>query len=349
VLVVGAGIIGLASAYRLARAGHRVTLVDPAPATGATWAAAGMIAPSAEIAPGEEDNYALQCRAPGAWRDLGAELAGLTGVGVTLHETGTLVVGWDASDRRLVDQYVDVARAFGATVRAVNRESHPEVFAALSDRITTGVVMDGDAWLDPDEAVTALLRALDALGVEVVQERVTCLSTAPDGVTARTETRTLHADLGLLTTGAAPLPEGVASPPHDVRPVRGITVRVAGPDRSDQPTVRAFVRGRAFYMVSRPGGHCVLGASSEERRDASIEVGELSRLLRDGLEVVPSLETAAIVETRVGLRPASEDGRPFLTGLDLAGWTWSSGHYRHGVTLAPLAALDALAHVEERS
>ena len=46
VIVVGGGIIGLASAFRLARAGHAVTLFDPAPAQGATHAAAGMLAPS---------------------------------------------------------------------------------------------------------------------------------------------------------------------------------------------------------------------------------------------------------------------------------------------------------------
>ena len=54
-LIVGGGIIGLASAFRLARSGHAVTLFDPSVARGATWAAAGMVAPSAEIA--ENNGY----------------------------------------------------------------------------------------------------------------------------------------------------------------------------------------------------------------------------------------------------------------------------------------------------
>src|ERR1700692_2082127 len=59
-VVVGGGIVGLTSAWRLARHGCQVTLMDPAPGRGATWAAAGMIAPSAEISPGEQANFELQ-------------------------------------------------------------------------------------------------------------------------------------------------------------------------------------------------------------------------------------------------------------------------------------------------
>jgi len=73
-LVVGAGIIGLTSAFRLARSGYAVTIFDPTPARGATWAAAGMLAPSAEISPGEESNYALQSGAVSMWHDLSDEL-----------------------------------------------------------------------------------------------------------------------------------------------------------------------------------------------------------------------------------------------------------------------------------
>jgi glycine/D-amino acid oxidase-like deaminating enzyme len=143
------------------------------------------------------------------------------------------------------------------------------------------------------------------------------------------------------------LPSGaVASGEHAVRPIHGITVRVRGIDRSTQPMIRSFVRGATFYMVSRPGGYNVLGASSEERLESGAQVGEVQRLLRDALDVVPALETAVILETREGNRPASDDLRPFFEVLDGGRWAWSSGHFRHGVTLAPLAANEALRFVE---
>ena len=340
VLVVGGGIIGLTSAVQLGLHGFRVTMFDPQPGKGATWAAAGMIAPSAEIAPGEKRNYRLQCGALGAWRDLNTALRDLIDAEVDLYETGTLLVGWDASDRRLVERFVEVATDFGVEVPAVDRRSEPSPFEGLSGRIVEGRFIAGDGWLDPDQAVTRLRAALGRLDVTVIEQSVHRIGVEGDEVVAFTGDGSFRGSFGLLATGATSLPEGAAtSGANLVRPVRGMTARVHGLDRSTQPTVRAFVHGRTFYMVSRPGGYCVLGATSEERSEPAIEVGEFQRLLRDALDVVPALETANLLETRMGLRPASEDLEPFFEVLGGGRWAWSSGHYRHGVTLAPIAAL----------
>jgi glycine oxidase len=342
-LVVGGGIIGLASAFGLAHRGWTVTLLDPAPGKGATWAAAGMVAASAEIAPGEQVNYELQKRALPAWRELRVELREVTGTELDIHETGTLMVGWDGSDRRLVDQFAQVAAEFGVHPRAVQRTVDADMFNGLSGRINEGLFIDGDAWLDPDLAVALLIAANESLGVHVVTETVLEVSGDDESVCATTSAATYEASFGILATGAVPLPTGAAaSGTNAVRPVRGMTARVLGLDRSTQPTVRAFVRGRTFYLVSRPGGYCILGATSEERSEPVVEVGEMQRLLRDALDVVPALETANLLETRMGLRPANVDFEPFFEVLAPGRWAWSSGHYRHGVTLAPLAARNAI-------
>ncbi len=76
-------------------------------------------------------------------------------------------------------------------------------------------------------------------------------------------------------------------------------------------------------------------ASSDERRSLGIEVGEFHRLLRDALDIVPELESATVIETRQGLRPATANLAPFIEQIGNR-WFWSSGFYRHGVTLAPL-------------
>ena len=346
-LVVGGGVIGLTSAFRLARRGWQVTLFDPAPGKGATWAAAGMIAASAEIAPGEQTNYQRQKCALPAWRELRIELAEVTGSELNLYETGTLLIGWDGGDRRMVEQFAQVAAEFGVRPRVVERASEPEMFLGLTGRIGQGLYIEGDGWLDPDEAVEILTAANAALGVVPVAETVLAVSNHDGRVSATTPRSTYEGSLGILATGATPLPQGAApSGTNTVRPVRGITARVLGIDRSSQPTVRAFVRGRTFYLVSRPGGYCVLGATSEERSEPVVEVGEMHRLLRDALDVVPSLETANLLEARMGLRPANVDLEPFFEVLAGGRWAWSSGHYRHGVTLAPLAARDAVAFAE---
>lgn len=345
-LIVGAGVIGTTSAFRLARRGWRVTLFDPAPGSGATWAAAGMIAPNAEVSPGEEENFALQRGALDAWRDIAREVLELTGEAIDLFETGTLLVGYDAGDRRLVQQFAHVAERFGVVTQLVTREGHEALFDGVSPRVHEGVLLDGDAWLDPDQVIALLTKANATLGVTVVREKVLIATTDGGHVEATTVDQTFRGDVGILATGARALPQGVAERVANVvRPVRGMTVRVQGFDRSALPTLRAFVRGRSLYLVSRPGGYCVLGASSDEQEELVVEVGELQRLLRDALDLVPALESAAIVETRQGLRPASKDLAPFVEIVDER-WAWLSGHYRHGVTLAPLAALEAQSFAE---
>lgn len=345
-LVVGGGIIGATSAFRLARVGWRVTLFDPDPGSGASYAAAGMIAPSAEIAPGEEENYQLQRGALSAWRDLAHDLENVTGESLDIVEHGTLLVGFDASDRRLVAQFEMVASSYGVRPVRVTRTSHPDFFQDVTPRVSEGLYLEGDAWLDPDQAMSLLASANGLLGVTVVREEVVLAGVEESHVEVTTTERRGWGDIGVLATGARALPGGVAQRADNVvRPVRGMTVRVRGVDRSDQPTLRAFVRGRPLYLVSRPGGYCVLGASSDEQRELAVEVGELQRLLRDALDILPSLESAALVETRQGLRPASRSHSPFFEVID-GRWAWLSGHYRHGVTLAPLAAHETLSFAE---
>jgi glycine oxidase len=217
------------------------------------------------------------------------------------------------------------------------------MFEGASPRITEGLFLEGDAWLDPDQAVALLTDANERLGVSVVNETVREAGITGNEVVVTTDTQDIAGTFGILATGAHALPLGLRGQGvQEVRPVRGMTIRVQGPDRSTLPTIRAFVRGRSFYIVGRSAGYCVLGASSDEQEQLLVEVGDLHRLLRDGLDIIPSLENASFIETRQGLRPASKNLEPFFEVIDER-WAWSSGHYRHGVTLAPLAAQQALA------
>ncbi len=305
-----------------------------------------MIAPIAEIGPGEESNYELQSGALNAWRGFSNDLRDVIGRELTIVEHGTLLVGWDASDRRLFDQYAQVASGLGVVPRRVLRDDAPAPFEGVSARIVEGLLIAGDAWLDPDQVVSYVSEANRQLGVTTVEEEVVRVCGDGVHVGAFTASDSFSGDLGIIATGALGLPPGVSSSQHVVRPIHGITVRVRGIDRSEQPMIRSFVRGSTFYMVSRPGGYNVLGSSSEERREAGAQVGELHRLLRDALDIVPALESAVVIETREGNRPVSGDLRPFFETLDGGRWAWSSGHFRHGVTLAPIAAADALRFAE---
>lgn len=344
-LIVGAGIVGLTTAVRLALDGWRVTVFDPTPAHGATWAAAGMLAPSAEVVPGEREAFERQRWAIDEWRELISSMERWVKRRIDVVQTGTLICGWDVDDRAQVEQFVSVAREFQTPVRRVTRDDDEELFTHLSPRVRSGFLLDGDGWLDPDAAVELLLATLSELGGSVLFEEVVSVTTLSDTVTAVTAAGTYHGDVGVLATGACALPNG-ARAEHVVRPIRGITCRVVGLDRSTLPTFRAFIRGRAFYVVSRPGGYCVLGASAEERSQLRAEVGEVAYLLRDALDLLPGLEGAQLEEIRYGLRPVSSTLDPFVEILEGGRWLWSSGHFRHGVTMAPLAAREVASVLE---
>jgi glycine oxidase len=349
-IVVGGGIIGLLSAYRLAHAGFSVDLFDPQLAKGATYAAAGMLAPGGEITSGEQSQYLVQLKSRPSWELLTGEIEELCNEKIQIHKVGTLIVGWDSSDKRLVQQHLELATDFKACVSHVDHDAHPQMFEYISPRISEGLLLSDDAWVDPDQVISSLLSALSHLSVVVHHEIVHEVVPSESGVQVRSDSGMHSAAVGVIATGPSALLAGITTSGENVlRPVRGMTVRMQGFDRSTQPMVRAFVRGRKIYLVSRPGGYNVIGASSDESGTPAIEAGELQRLLRDALEVFPALETAEVVETRIGLRPASSNHEPFFEELITPNWAWSSGHYRHGITLAPLASMRALEFAKERT
>lgn len=347
-VIVGGGVIGLLSALEIARRGHLVTVVDPQPAQGATFAAAGMIAPSAEASVEHPELAERAIASRRAWPELLASLKPFAETPLDLFEVGTVFAAFDSSDRREIQQYLDVARSQGHAFSTDNSVADEPLRELLSPRIATSDFASADAFVDPDGVVNAIMRALASLNVEIRRQRVVTTSHDDQGVSVVCESGEIVAgDRGIVATGydGSPLPVTSLSP-HVVRPIRGITVRLFDPESSVGPMVRGIVRGRWVYIVRRPGGSILIGASSDESEDRVVEAGALRRLLEDAATLMPSLEWAHFEEVRVGLRPATGDHSPFFNILVAERWAWSSGHFRHGFLMAPNAARDAVAFVE---
>src|SRR5262244_3410497 len=99
VAIIGAGVVGLGIAWRLAQRGAAVTLFDKAAAgSGASHAAAGMLAICAEAEPGEQDLVALGRLSQSLWPDFAAELEAACGCAVDRRSEGTLVVALHAAE-----------------------------------------------------------------------------------------------------------------------------------------------------------------------------------------------------------------------------------------------------------
>jgi glycine oxidase len=129
-----------------------------------------------------------------------------------------------------------------------------------------------------------------------------------------------------------------------VRPVKGQTLRLRlpGPPRLAR-VVRAHVKGSPVYLVPRPDGEIVIGASVEEAGfDRRPRAGAVYELLRDAQTVLPELGEAVLAEICTGLRPGSPDNAPLVGPSGLPGLIHASGHYRNGILLTPVTA-DAVA------
>jgi glycine oxidase len=103
--------------------------------------------------------------------------------------------------------------------------------------------------------------------------------------------------------------------------------------------IRAIVEGRAVYLVARLNGEVVVGATTQEAGfDTTVRAGAVHDLLHAAVDVVPAIEELALVEARAGLRPATPDNAPLLGPSSTPGLVIATGHYRHGMLLAPFTA-----------
>ncbi len=351
IAVLGAGVIGLACAAELVRAGHDVRVYDPAPASGATQAAAGMLSPAGEAWHGEDDLLRLGVESAGLWPDYAAWLESATGVDVDHRRAGTLLVGRDHDDVQVVRRILDVLSAHGIAYDELRRRDLHEREPELSTRTAGGAYLPGDHSVNPRRVAAALLTLLgdrvERCRAEPSTTQVSENGSAGsiDGI--RTEDgRLVPADAVLVATGHA-LPPQVPQRRH-VRPVRGEILRVRLPaGQAPTRTIRAVVHGEPVYAVPRAGGEVVVGATQEEHAGEPMPtVGGVARLLDAARTLLPGLERAEILEVLARHRPGTPDNGPLLGPTGVAGLFLAAGHHRGGVLLAPVTARILRAQIE---
>ncbi|MCD5352626.1 glycine oxidase ThiO [Kineosporia mesophila] len=341
VVVLGGGVIGAACAWRLARRGLRVILVDPAPGSGASGAAAGMLAPVSEVQPGEEPLLRLGCHAAQGYPDFVRELERVSGVVTGYRRCGTLAVALTADDRARLAENRRLQAGLGLTVEALTGRRCRDLEPMLDPGVSAGTLIPDDHQVDPRRLLEALRIAATAAGVVTVQgsgtpERV---DEALAGV--RLDSGTLvRAPRVVLATGA-----WSRSVVPAVRPVKGQILRLRMPagEHVLRRTVRAVVHGRDVYLVPRENGELVVGATSEDvGLDQRVTAGAVHDLLRDAQALVPAVSELELTGTTARCRPGTPDNLPLIGPSVVPGLTLATGHHRNGVLLCAVTA-DAVA------
>ena len=109
-----------------------------------------------------------------------------------------------------------------------------------------------------------------------------------------------------VVVNAAGHAAGRLSPRVPVRPVKGQILTLA--PRADHPApLRRMVRTPSCYLVPRPDGRVVVGATQEERGDRDVTAAGVFDLLEDALHIAPELAELRLAGTAAGLRPATAD------------------------------------------
>jgi len=345
--VVGGGVIGLGIAWRAAMAGLSVTVVDEAPGRGASWAAAGMLAPVTEVHYGERPLLGLNLAAAARWPSFAVEVEEASGRPVGYTPVGTLAVARDADDNAALEDLYRFQLRCGLEVERLRSRECRQLEPGLHPSVRGGVLAAGDHQVDNRALVEALLVACGRAGVRLVAGRVAELAGDGDRVTGVVLTGGEGLAAGTVVLAAGCWSGGVGGVPAEalppVRPVKGQLLYLRGP--AAQPLCSRNVRGLEVYVVPRGDGRVVVGATVEEQGyDTTVTAGAVHDLLRGALELLPDVAELEVLETVVGLRPGSPDNAPMLGPAGPEGLVVATGHYRNGILLTPVTA-DAVAEL----
>jgi glycine oxidase len=342
--IAGAGLLGRLLAFELARAGHAVTVFDPA-ANGearvaAGWTAAGMLSPMAELETANLAVFEQGVRSLALWQRIVAELGEVAPDNPDMFKQfGSLLLahkGDEGAAKRMIDllahktpaQYAEHApqaisnKALQALEPAVHGAAHAWLLPI-------------EGQIDTVEAMTALTAAGTKLGVTWHWNQ-TVTSLQQGKIQTATEERNFDWVFDVRGTGARP--------DLKVRGVRGEIFWLHAPSVELQRPIRLLHPRHRVYLVPRSGNRIVVGASEIESEDRSpISLRSTVELLAAAHSVIPELAEARIIHSETNLRPALLDNLPRLESAD--GITRINGLFRHGWLIAPALVEEALTQI----
>jgi glycine oxidase len=345
VAIVGAGVIGLATAWQLRRRGVTVCIIDPEPAHAATHAAAGMLAPVSEATYGETAQVQLATESVRRYGSFVADLESATGMQVGLRREGTLIVGADAGDREMLADLHAFQTGLGLESTMLTGSECRVLEPMLHPQVRCGLLVTTDLSVDNRRLAAALLHALDADGDVLVRQRVDGLTVEADEATGVVLDDGTAISAGTVVVAAGPWTALVPGIPPtaqiQVRPVKGEIIRLRATPTVSLParSIRGLVNGQSIYLVPRADGELVVGATVEEAGfDTTVRAGAVRALLRDARAVLPAVDELELVETIAALRPGSPDNLPIIGTSALPRLVYACGHSRNGILLAPITA-----------
>ncbi len=351
-VVVGGGLIGLSIAFELDRRGIGTVLLEAGPTVGrgASWVAAGMLAPVGELDFGEpallEINLASADLYPGFVEAIEAE----SGLVVDYSRRGGLHVALDRDEAEELKRVLELQLRLGLESEWLAPAASRLIEPGLSPGMNGAILVRGDGMVDPRALTAALAETLhrrgvpvltsaEVIGLEMSGDRASGVRLADGSSIAA---GTVVAAGGAECGRAAWLTEADRPP---VRPVKGQVIELRGDP--DEPVCERILASERSYIVPRTDGRLVIGATVEEMGfDTSVTAGGVHELLRESYRLLPDIAELEFLGVTAGLRPGTPDNLPVVGPARTPGLLLATGHYRNGILLAPITAAAVAGLVE---
>lgn len=326
VAIVGGGLLGRLLAWRAALCGLGVALYDANDRLGdkaTAWVAGGMVTPQAEAADAEPELVAMGRRSLSLWPEWLSALS----THVHYSDSGTLLL-WHRADAGEAARFESVLRARDpqANFQHLGGQQLAAQEPSLGGRFRDALYLPGEAHVDNRQLLPALAEALDELEVKCHWNRPVEDTERPD------------ASIVVDCRGTS-----AKSRWKELRGVRGEVVRLHAPGVELRHMLRLLHPRHSIYVISRPGGNLVVGATAIESDDRSpVSVRSALELLSAAYSLLPELGEARIVELNCDCRPALPDNRPAIRYSPAKRLLEVNGLYRHGFLLSPAVVEETL-------
>jgi glycine oxidase len=339
IIVVGAGIVGCAVAYELARRGASVDIVDERPVgMGATQASAGVLAPYIEAHEGSA-LLDLTVRSLALFDAFVERVSADSGVRVSYRRTGTLDVAVNDAEMQALRATADVLQRRDVAALLLDAPAVRGEEPQLGDGAIGGLLIESHGFVGAVDLTRALAAAARRHGAQLIEGgRVRRIARRNGDMIVDTDRGSLTGNAVVLAAGSwsGEIAIDGVSATVPVRPVRGQLLHLGW---SGTPLRRVTWSGRC-YLVPWEDGTLLVGATVEDAGfDERATVEGVRGLLDAVSAIVPRACTAGFLGARAGLRPATADDLPVIgPSAVMPNLMYATGHYRNGVLLAPLTA-----------
>ena len=353
VAIVGGGVIGLACAFELARRRRRVVVIErDQPGRHASRVAAGLLS-TLGLPLGEDDDlFPLKLDSLRRYPQFIAKVESISRMSAGFRTDGTLWVARTAEEDEQLDQLNEKRTSLRLLSRRVTAREVASFEPELAQGTISGLLVEEDVQVDPRRLLTTLEHGCKTVRASIVtsQEvtggeydesaqawnlslRAASSAEQRDSVLAKDVVLTAGPWCDQIIDAASESSAPLAT--TGVGPVKGQLLRMRGP-----ALIERVIQTTGIALAQRRDGELIVASTKEPEAGWDLKATDDAResLLERGTELLPSLSGLDLEEHSVGLRPATNDHMPVIGPAGRPGLWIATGHYRHGILLAPSTA-----------